>query len=110
MPRTLPAPPPRLARLPRDRHGRVTPWFVAWIDGEPDHRIVRTGAAAEAMMLRLCWLCGGSMGAHGAFVLGVMCTVNRIAPEPPSHRDCALYATVACPFLATPRMSVQYSL
>jgi hypothetical protein len=33
-----------------------------------------------------------------------MSTITRVAPEPPSHRDCALYAVRACPFLANPQM------
>src|SRR3546814_6021090 len=40
--RTLPAPPPRIARLPRDRHRRSIPWFVDYVDGEPDFRIADT--------------------------------------------------------------------
>jgi hypothetical protein len=33
-----------------------------------------------------------------------MCSVNRVNSEPPSHRDCAMYAMRACPFLSQPRM------
>jgi hypothetical protein len=96
--------PARMRRLPRDKHGRVVPWFVAIIDGVPDHRIVGTGKLEDAVKFRICWLCGIPLGANVAFVLGPMCTVNRVSAEPPSHRECALYAAQVCPFLTTPGM------
>ena len=106
MPDTRPVltPPPRLALRPRDRHGRIVPAFVAYVDGQPDHRIVRTDAVRRAHEQRLCFLCDLPLGAFGAFVLGPMCTVTRVSPEPPSHRTCAEYAVLACPFLTTPNM------
>lgn len=100
----LPEPPPRMRRLPLNRAGYPVPWFVGWVDGEPDFRVVGYGKHDEAVRFGLCWLCGQALGANVAFVLGTMCSVNRVAPEPPSHRDCALYAAVACPFLARPEM------
>jgi hypothetical protein len=33
-----------------------------------------------------------------------MCAINRTISEPPSHRACAIYAALACPFLSNPRM------
>lgn len=96
--------PQRMRRLPVDKHGRVVPFFVAWVDGVPDHRIADADRLRDAIKLKLCSLCGGHMGRYSTFVLGPMCTVTRTAPEPPSHLECATYAAIACPFLATPRM------
>lgn len=91
--------------LPEDKHGRKIPWFVAVDeDGVPDHRIARAEAIREATTQGLCWLCGIPRGKEAAFVIGPMCTVNRVAPEPPSHFECARYAADACPFLSTPNM------
>lgn len=101
---TVPTPPARLALQPRDRHGRIVPAFVAYVDGKPDHRIVRTGAVRRAHEMRLCFLCDLPLSSYGAFVLGPMCTVTRVSPEPPSHRTCAEYAARACPFLTNPTM------
>jgi hypothetical protein len=101
---TLPAPPPRIARLPRNHAGFPVPWFVATIDGVPDFRVVRANGIADAVRFGVCWLCGQRLGANAAFVLGSMCTITRVAPEPPSHRDCATYAVRACPFLTNPHM------
>lgn len=96
--------PARLAKLPRDKHGRVVPWFVAWPGGQPDHRIADQAKFGEALRFGRCWLCGGPLGAYKAFIVGPMCAVNRIDAEPPSHRDCAIYSVQVCPWLMTPVM------
>jgi hypothetical protein len=98
--------PPGIQRLPLDRHGRRVPWFVAWIGGEPDFRVVGTGRLNEAMRTGACWICGGPPDVFGlrAYVVGPMCAVNRVSAEPPSHVECATYAARACPFLTRPDM------
>jgi hypothetical protein len=96
--------PERMKGLPRDKHGRVVPWFVANIDGEWDFRVIRSGGLGEAVNLKLCWVCGQPRGSYAAFVIGPMCAVNRTSSEPPAHRDCALYSAQVCPFLTTPNM------
>lgn len=96
--------PYRMAGLPRDKHHRVVPWFVAWIDGQPDFRIIREDGINLALRDHICWLCGKPLGRFAAFVIGPMCAVNRVTAEPGSHVECALYAARACPFLANPRM------
>lgn len=104
MPDTTIPVPPRMAALPTDKHGRPVPWFVAWIDGQPDFRVIRPGGIQQALKQRKCWLCGGRMGPNTAFVIGPMCVVNRNTAEPGSHLSCAKYAAVACPFLSNPSM------
>lgn len=96
--------PYRMAKLPQDKAGHVVPWFVAWIDGKPDFRIIREDGIRQALREKICWLCGKPMGKFTAFVIGPMCAVNRVTAEPGSHLDCALYAAQVCPFLANPRM------
>lgn len=98
--------PGTMDRLPKDKHGRPVPWFVAWYAGQPDHRIIRRGALTEALSRGLCWLCGNPFlrTQDRTFVVGPMCAINRISSEPPSHLDCAVYAAQACPFLTTPSM------
>jgi len=91
-------PPDKMKRLPIDARGYPVPWFVAWINGEPDFRVIKPQATEIAHDKGLCWLCGGRMGS------GPMCTINRVSPEPPSHLSCAEYAVVACPFLTQPKM------
>lgn len=98
---TLPA---RIATLPLDPDRDLpVPWFVPWIDGKPEFRAVTHSRLELAVRANLCWICGGGLGAHKAFVLGPMCAVNRNSAEPPNHRECAIYAATHCPFLITPR-------
>ncbi|MGV9913430.1 hypothetical protein [Streptomyces tendae] len=96
--------PARLARGPRDRHQRVVPWFVGYVDGQPDHRLVRPGGIRDAVRFGLCFLCGDHLGTYQTFIVGPMCVTNRVSAEPPAHKDCAQYAAQACPFLTHPHM------
>jgi hypothetical protein len=99
----LPPMPPAIAELPVDARGYPVPWFVAWIDGRPDFRVIGEDKTALAHNQKLCWICGRHLGSYLAFVVGPMCAVNRISAEPPSHRRCAEFAAQACPFLVLPK-------
>ncbi len=97
--------PPRVAALPRDHVGRPVPWFVAWVEGVPDFRVIAPGMIGRAILEQRCWICGTRLqGVVQTFVIGPMCAINRTSAEPPSHAMCARYAAQACPFLTTPRM------
>lgn len=100
--RDMPALPDHFKRLPVDARGYPVPWFVAWIDGKPDFRVVRPGGVMHAHRRHTCWLCGQRLGRYFAFVIGPMCAVNRVSSEPPSHLSCAKFAARACPFLTRP--------
>jgi len=102
-PATVPVP-ARLAGRPRDRHQRLVPYFVAYVDGRPDHRIADQDRLRDAVRFNACFLCGDTLGAYQTFVIGVMCTINRISAEPPAHKDCAEYTVKVCPFLTHPAM------
>lgn len=104
--RTPPREPTAIRGLKHDRHGRPIPWFVH-VDkhGKPDFRVIRSRGIQEAVNRGLCWVCGTLRGREAAFVIGPMCTINRISAEPPSHRECAKYSADACPFLSTPSMT-----
>ena len=91
--------PPQIKRLPKNKAGYRVPWFVSYVDGEPDFRIVRSHGIDTAHLQRLCWICGTSMSAYKTFVVGPMCVVNRVSSEPPMHHACAIYSVQACPFL-----------
>lgn len=99
--------PGRIALLPQDKHHRPVPWFVAFINGVPDFRVIKPGAIEQALVSKLCWTCGLPFQRQEdrAFVIGPMCAVNRVSAEPPSHRDCAVYSATHCPFLTTPNMT-----
>lgn len=104
----LPPLPDRMRALPLDARGYPVPWFVAWIDGVPDFRVIGPDKIATAASQKRCWLCGVQLDRwkrfawEGAFVIGPMCALNRTTSEPPCHRECAIFAATACPFLTRP--------
>lgn len=98
----LPPLPPKMTHLPIDDRGFPVPFFVAIIDGKPDHRIADPKAMKICVEQRRCWICGGQLGVFKAFLIGPMCAITRTISEPPSHRECATYAAIACPFLTRP--------
>jgi hypothetical protein len=96
--------PARIAALPRDHRGYPVPYFVEWRDGKPLFPVFSPKAWVNCVHQRKCWICGQPLGRTMIFVVGPMCTINRISAEPPSHFDCARYALEVCPFLINPRM------
>ena len=100
----IPEPPRFMQSLPIDKRGYPVPWFVDWVKGEPEFRAMDQRKFAAAVEKRLCWTCGKPLYTEEVFVIGPMCAVNRISSEPPNHRECAVYAATACPFLSKPHM------
>lgn len=98
----LPPLPERLQGLPISDRGYPVPAFVHWQDGQPDFRVIRIGWLKQCVQFDKCWMCGGRLGRHRAYVVGPMCCVTRTSAEPPSHNECATYAATACPFLTNP--------
>lgn len=94
--------PARLARRPVNERGFPVPWFVSFIGGKWDFVNLDPRNVVEAYRRKICWLCGEPLGRYVCFVIGPMCSVNRVSSEPPAHRECAEYAVRACPFLARP--------
>lgn len=100
----LEALPARMQHLPVDKRGYVVPWFVDWINGEPEFRAMNQAKWVKAINFRLCWVCGGKLGRFTTFVAGPMCGINRTSAEPPSHLECAQWSARNCPFLNNPEM------
>lgn len=94
--------PERLKQRPVSERGFPVPWFVSFIKGQWDFVNVDPRKIVEAYKRDLCFLCGTKLGQYKAFVIGPMCSINRVSAEPPAHRECAEYAVRACPFLARP--------
>jgi hypothetical protein len=101
---------PRAVRhLPRNSAGYPVPFFVEWVDGVPDFRIMSSKNLRRAIAEKLCWMCGETLHRDpqtrqraGTFVAGPMCLINRNSAEPPCHEECAAWAARACPFLTNP--------
>jgi hypothetical protein len=93
--------PERIKALPVDPVRKVpVPWFVAWVDGRPEFRVMD----GEKFKERRCWVCEEPLGRNMTFVLGPMCAINRTSSEPPGHTGCARYSARRCPFLSRPHM------
>jgi len=94
--------PPRMKTMPRDKRGYPVPAFVSWFNGQPDFAVMNPEHLRRCIGQSRCWVCGDQLGTYKAFVIGPMCVVNRVTSEPPSHRDCATFAALNCPFLSRP--------
>jgi len=99
----LPPLPERMRHLPIDARGYPVPYFVAWVDGKPDHRIADGRKFPIAVRQSLCWMCGQKLGSFKSFCIGPMCAITRTISEPPSHLECLRFAATACPFMTRPR-------
>lgn len=71
--------------------------------GEPEFRALDPKKRVEAILKKLCWVCGGKLGVNVVFVSGPMCGVSRTSAEPPSHFECAEWSAINCPFLSNPK-------
>ncbi len=80
----LPALPRQIRKLPKDARGYPVPWFVAWFDGKPDFRVVARGKIDTAHLERRCWTCGEPLQKDMTFVIGPMCSINRVSTGPPA--------------------------
>lgn len=98
----LPPLPERMRSLPVDERGYPVPYFVAWVDGKPDHRIADASKMPRAVNQHLCWMCGQVLGRFNSFCIGPMCSITRTIAEPPSHLDCVRFAATACPWMTRP--------
>lgn len=98
----LPPLPDSMKHLPIDHRGFPVPYFVAIVDGVPDHRVMDGSKMPIAIKNKLCWLCGTRLGPVVTFTIGPMCCITRTISEPPAHSYCSKYAAMACPFLSRP--------
>lgn len=99
----LPPLPSRMQRLKVDARGYPIPYFVKWVNGVPDFRIMDIAHLNRCLDQKRCWICGEQLGRLMVFVAGPMCAINRVSSEPPSHRECAEFAVKACPFMLLPK-------
>ena len=101
--RDLPPIPPRMQSLQIEERGYPVPWFVQWIDGKPDFRVMDRKKWIRAVRFGNCWLCGEEVGKLRTYCIGPMCAISRTTSEPGSHQECAEFAARACPFMTLPK-------
>ncbi len=91
--------PNTMRRRPIDERGYPVPWFTAVVNGKYDLRVADARKIPKALHQRICWICGQRMGLVATFVVGPMAVMNSVTSEPPSHPDCAEWASRVCPFI-----------
>ena len=99
----LPPLPAHMLKLTVDKRGYPVPWFVQWVDGEPNFQLVSPQRFRQAVRFGNCWICGERLGVRKTFVMGPLNIINRVTSEPACHYDCARFAAQACPFLVLPQ-------
>jgi hypothetical protein len=99
-----------MAHLPVDDKWHLpVPYFVQWLDRagnghyKPEFRIADGDAWMACVTQERCWICGDKLGNFRAFVIGPMCSINRVSADPPGHRECMEYAVQVCPFMVNPK-------
>lgn len=95
--------PPLMRDLPRDHRGLpITYTSIVLPDGRYDFTRADMARWFECAKGRLCSLCGKRLPKRIWFVGGPLCMTNRLFFDLAMHEECARYALVACPYLATP--------
>ena len=101
--KNLPVLPLTMQHLPVSASGYPIPYFVAYIEGLPDFRVLDPDAMNSCVSENRCWVCGGKLGKVKTFVSGPLIALNRTSAEPPMHHECAEFAVKACPFMLLPK-------
>lgn len=80
--------------------GFPVPWFVAYVDGKPDFRMIDPKKMQYALEQDKCFVCGKKhiKGLY-FFITGPMGLANGVHSDCPLHLDCAKYSLQICPHL-----------
>ena len=89
-----------LAHLKVDGRGYPIPFFVGYIDGKPDFRLLDAKKQVICFEQKLCSVCGKKLFKDSLFFIsGPQGLSNAISTDPGMHRDCAEYSMKFCPHL-----------
>jgi hypothetical protein len=98
--------PPRIARLPRTKHGLPVPYIAeTHEDGSPNLGMVESAISGICHDESLCSICGEKLAlAERTFITGPSCVFGSDygCNDPPMHEECARYALRVCPHLVAP--------
>ncbi len=89
-----------LSHLKVNDKGYPIPYFVGYVDGKPDFRLLDAKKQVACTNRSLCAICGKKLfkGAY-YFICGPMGYTNKISTDPAMHRNCAEYSLNVCPHL-----------
>lgn len=89
-----------LSHLKVDERGYPIPFFVKWIKGKPDFRILDEHNRELCIKDRLCSICGKVMeDIFFYFISGPIGFHNKVSTDAPMHENCARYSLSVCPHL-----------
>jgi len=92
--------PKELEHLPVDPRGFAIPYFVSFIDGKPEFRLLDISKQYKCIADRLCAVCGRKLPKDSMFFIGGILTfTNRVCTDPGMHRICAEYSLMTCPHM-----------
>lgn len=106
--------PPAVAARPRDERGYPVLAITPWEAGVPRFAATGTARSYICAVERLCSICGTPIAAGPIWRVVSGAEADAIASagpsfrnaaatvEAPGHRECMLYAAIACPYLAQP--------
>jgi hypothetical protein len=96
--------PKELIGRPIDHRGFPVPWFVSekTPEGLWDFVHIHGEKFYQAVKFNKCFVSGEQLGKYAAFVVGPMCTINRIASDPPCKPNVGMWSATHCPFLTNP--------
>src|SRR5690348_95410 len=92
--------PERCKKLKVDHRGYPIPYFVSYVDGKPDFRLLDSEKQEICVKYHKCAICGEKL-TEGAyfFIGGIMTATNEVSTDPPMHRECAEWSLQICPHL-----------
>ena len=95
-----------LSHLKTDERGYPIPFFVAYVNGVPDFRMLSEEKQIRCMEKKLCSVCGKKLFEYFYFITGPRGLENGTHSDPPMHRDCAEYSLKMCPHLYYQRATI----
>lgn len=92
--------PKELAHLKIDKRGYPVPFFVSWINGDPEFRYLDKARIDMIIDNKVCHICGKKLHKdYCYFISGPLGYQNRISSDAGMHRVCAEFSLMACPHL-----------
>jgi hypothetical protein len=92
--------PKELAHLKLDTRGYPIPYFVSWINGQPEFRFLDPARLEMIIERKVCHICGKKLPTDFFyFITGPVGLQNRVITDAPMHRLCAEFSLKACPHI-----------
>lgn len=80
--------------------GLPVPYFVGWVGGRPDFRLLDAQRQGFCFAYAKCAICGSAGPTPKYLICGPIGLENRVHTEPAVHEACARYALLTCPYLS----------